>query len=75
MRLLFDAFDKEDLSQKWAIAQIADFEYEECFIQPLLGFLSPDNCHLIHTMDQDLRMMGLFAPKYPHIIELQEDED
>jgi len=75
MKLLFDVFDREDLSQKWAIAQIADFEYEECFMQPLLDFFSPDDCHLIYTMDQDLRMMEHYPPKHPHIIELQKDED
>ena len=88
MKLLFDAFGEEELSQKWAIAQIADFEYKYCFIFPIGslnvdffgnitvgGFLTPDEAHLLYIVDQDLRMAGSFEPKFPHIIELQEEEE
>jgi len=74
MRLLFEAFSQEDLEQKWAISQIVDFEYEECFMQPLLKSLNADEAHLVYLMDQDLRMMEHYEPKYPYIVDILTEE-
>lgn len=71
MRLLFESFDEEDLKQQWSIAQIVDFEYEECFMQPLLEFLDADGAHLVYVVDQDLRTMDNFDAKFPHIVDIE----
>lgn len=70
MKLIFDYFSNEELDLPGTFPQLLSFEYDFCFIEPLVGVISADEAHTVYVADQDMRMEDKYAPQYPYIIKL-----